>query len=143
MISVAIVILIILAIVSLIDFKFKKIPAFFLTGIILTVALTHFYDFNVGLISLSMGILAFVYARALYEIEFIGGLADVKVMAIIGLMINSIQMFFTFMLLVVLFGMAYKLTFRYILKRKDNEEIPFILCLFFVYLTLFLIGGVA
>jgi len=143
MIDLPIIIIILLTIVALIDLIFKKIPSVFLTAILFLTAMIHFYNFEVGLIHLAMGTLAFIYAWMLYEVDFIGGLADVKVITIIGLMINSIQMFFTLMLLVVLFGMAYKLTFRYILKKQEKELIPFIPCLYAVYIALFLIGGVA
>ena len=143
MIELSWIILFLLGIVTIIDWKFKKVPSMFLTGILLSALIIHFYDFEVGLISLAFGIIASVYALMLYEADFIGGLADVKVITIIGLMIPTIQMFFALMLMVVLFGMAYKLTFRYILKYKEDQEIAFILPLYAVYVALFFVGGVA
>ena len=143
MISISIILLILLAIVSIIDLKFKSIPSTFLTGIVFLTAIVHFYNFEVGLISLAFGTLAFLYAWTLYEANFIGGIADVKVLVIIGLMIQSVLYFFAFMLLVVLLGMGYKLFFRYVLRKEDKEEVPFLLGLYAVYLTLFFIGGVA
>lgn len=143
MITLAIVLLIILGVVSLIDAKFKAVPSYFLTGILFASLMVHFYIFEVGLISLSFGALAFIFSWMLYEADFIGGIVDVKVITIIGFMIINVQMFFAFMLITVLFGMAYKLTFRFILKRDKSEEIPFIPCLYAVYVALFLVGGVA
>ena len=141
MINLALILLIILGVLAIIDWKFKAIPSTFLTGIMFATAMIHFHNFEVGLISLSFGILALMYAWTLYEANFIGGIADVKVLIIIGLMISSVQMFFIFMLLVLLFGIAYKLIFRYVLKKDDLEEVPFIPCIYSIYIALFLIRG--
>ena len=143
MMTIAWILLIILGIVAVIDLKFRSIPSTFLTGIILMTAVVHFYPFEEGLISLAFGTLAFIYSRMLYEADFIGGVADIKVITIIGLMISNLQMFLALMLMVVLFGMAYKLTFRFVLKKEHKEEIPFIPCLYAVYVAMFFIGGVA
>ena len=143
MITLSLVLGVIIGILAIIDWKFKEIPSVFLTGIIFLTAMVHFYNFEVGLISLAFGSLAFIYAWTLYEAQFIGGIADVKIITIIGLMIVNVQMFFVLMMMVILFGMAYKLTFRYILKREKTEEIPFIPCLYAVYIAMLLVGGLA
>lgn len=143
MTALSILLLLALGSVSIIDWKFKKMPSVILTGLIFVVALVHFDQFQNGLISLSFGTLAFLYALMLYEANFVGGIADVKVLTSIGLMINSMSMFFIFLIAVVIFGFGYKLIFRYALKRDKKEEIPFIPCLYAIYITLFIIGGVA
>lgn len=144
MIDLAIALLILLGIVAVIDWKYKAIPSVFLTGMILATAMIHFVSFETGVISLVFGTLAFIYAWTLYEADFIGGIADVKIMTIIGLMIPTFfPMFFIFMLLIVLFGMAYKLIFRYVLKKDKFEEVPFIPCLYAVYIAMWFIGGLA
>lgn len=143
MIDLAMVLLFVLGVVAIIDWKFKQVPSIFLTGILLATATIHLYNFEVGMISIVFGILSFVYAWMLYEADFIGGMADVKVITIIGLMLVNVQMFFTMMLMIVLFGMAYKMTFKYILKYEEGKEIPFILSLYAVYIALYFIGGVA
>jgi hypothetical protein len=139
----AIVVLILLGIITVIDWKFKAIPSAFLTGLIFMTAMIHFYQFELGLISLAFGSLAFIYGWLLYEADFIGGLADVKVLTVIGLMIHSVPMFFVFVLATLLFGMTYKLTFRYLLKKNKYEEVPFIPPLYACYIALWIIGGVA
>lgn len=143
MIDLAIVVLILLGIVAVIDWKVKAIPSAFLTGLIFMTAMIHFYNFEMGVISLAFGSLAFIYGWLLYEADFIGGLADVKVLTVIGLMITSVPMFFVFVLATLLFGMTYKLTFRYLLKKHKYEEVPFIPPLYAVYVALWIIGGVA
>ena len=139
--NLALVLIILLGIVSIIDYKFKQIPSFFLTGILFITTFISFYDTQFGMIRILHLSLAFIFAWMLYEADFIGGVADIKVISIIGLMILDSLMFLVFVLLVMLYGMAYKLTFRYLLKKEYKEEIPFIPCLFIVYLTLYLIGG--
>lgn len=143
MLDLVLVLLILLGVVAIIDALFKTVPSVFLTSILLATLLVHFYNFEVGLISLAFGVMAFIFAHLLFEFDFIKGLADIKFLVIIGLMIQTVQMFFAFMLITALFGMAYKLAFVYILKYKQKDEIPFLPCLFVVYVTLFLIGGVA
>lgn len=133
----------VLLIFSIIDWKFKKVPSAFLTGFIFVTAIVHFYNFETGMISLSFGILAFIFAWALYELGYLGGIADVKMIVIIGLMITSMQMFFVFLLMIVLFGMAYRLVFKYFLKEEKPENIPFLPSLYAVYVALYFIGGVA
>ena len=143
MIDLAMVLLFVLGVIAIIDWKFKKVPSIFLTGILLATATIHLYNFDIGMISIVFGILSFVYAWMLFEADFIGGVADIKVITIIGLMLVNVQMFFAMMLIIVLFGMAYKMAFKYILKYEEGKEIPFILCLYAVYVALYFIGGVA
>lgn len=137
------ILLFLLLVIAIIDWKFKSVPSIFLTGLLFVVAMVNFVDFNWGVFHLSMGAMAFIFAWLLYEGQFISGIADVKVLSIIGLMINSIPMFFVFVLVTLLMGMSYKLIFRFILKKDQFEEIPFIPALVCVYIVLFLIGGVA
>jgi len=88
-----------------------------------------------------MGIMAFVFAWLLYEGEFIGGLADVKFIVIIGLLVKSVPTFFAMVLVILFVGMAYKIIVFKFLKKNKDEEIPFIPALFCVYVILFLIKG--
>lgn len=143
MVDIAIVLLILLGVVAIIDAKFKTVPSVFLTSILLATALVHFYNFEIGLISLAFGVIAFIFANLLFELDFIRGMADIKFLVVIGLMIQSVQMFFAFMLITALFGMAYKSVYVYALKYKEKDEVPFLPCLYAVYVTLYLIGGVA
>ena len=143
MINLAIVLLILLGVVAIIDAKFKTVPSAFLTSILLVTAMVHLYDFEVVLISIVFGSIAFIFGYLLFELEYFKGMADVKVLVIIGLMIPSVLMFFAFMLITVMFGMAYKLLFVYGFKYDQKDFISFLPCLYAVYVTLFLIGGVA
>lgn len=141
MISLTLIIFVLLGITALIDIKTKKIPSIFLTGIIFLVAMVNMVEITFGLIHLAFGILAFIFAYMLYEARFIGGIADIKTLVIIGLLIRSIPSFFLFIILIMVIGFIYKLFFRYVLKKDFKEEIPFILALVFVYIILWFSGG--
>jgi len=137
-----IVLLVLLAIISIIDWKFKAVPSILLTSIIFITAVTHFKDLDQGVTSISFGILAFIFAYFLYEADFIKGVADIKFIVIIGLMISTISMFFVSIILIMLYGIAYKMVF-YFLFKDESIEIPFIPALYSVYVVLFILGGVA
>src|SRR5690606_7021811 len=131
MITVNIVVLIFLAIVVGFDLKTKKVPAMLTTAIILVLTIVNFNNINYGII-------AFVFAWFLYEFDFIGGLADVKVITIIGLMITGIYGIFALMILVTIYGAIYRAAFGLILKK---EVVAFTLPLFLIYITLWIISG--
>jgi len=44
--------------------------------------MVNFHDLQYGMLHLSFGILAFIFAYLLYEGKFIGGVADIKVLVI-------------------------------------------------------------
>lgn len=142
MIDLSLVILILLAIVSAIDLYTKKIPSVFLTGMIFIVAVVNMYEVTFGMIHLSFGILAFIFAWLIYEAGFIGGIADIKIIALIGMMVRTIPTFFIMLGLIMFFGMIYKLFWRFILKKEEKEEIPFLPCLLLVYVLLYVGGGI-
>ena len=139
-INLSLVLIIVLAIISIVDLKFKKIPSILLTGILFVVAMIQlFTPSGLAHFHLAGGIAFLIIAWLLYEADFIGGLADVKVLVIIGMMINSYPMLLVGVLLTMLFGFAYKLVFRYAFKKKKEEEVPFIPCLFYVYCVLLIV----
>jgi len=141
--GIILVLLIILGLFSILDIKFKAIPSIYLTGMILVTAVVHFITFENGLIFLSFGILSFVYAWMLYEGKFFTGIADVKVLTIIGLTITKLPFFFVMMILTVVIGLGYQLFFKFVLKKEDKDLIPFVPALYIVYVILVLLGGVS
>lgn len=142
MITLSLIVLILLGLVAIIDFLFKKIPSIFLTAIIFVVAMVNMFEINFGIIHLSFGILAFIFAYLLYESNFFSGIADIKVIVIVGMMIKTIPMFFIFIILIMSFGLIYKIVWKLRYKGKKEEEIPFIPSMFITYLIMFLIGGI-
>ena len=140
-IQLTIIVFTLLFLISLIDLKTKKVPAFLTTALIFTIAMVNMQDINFGLIHLGFGALAFIFAYILYELDFIGGIADIKVIVIIGMMIISLNHFFIFITLIMIIGFAYKLIWRYVLKKPDDAEVPFIISLWAVYSILLINGG--
>lgn len=129
-----------LLIISLIDLKTKKVPAFLTTALIFVIAMVSMVNIGQGMIRLSFGVLAFIFAYLLYETDFIGGIADIKVIVIIGMMISTFHYFFLMLILIMVFGFVFLLIYRLVLK-KPTEEIPFIISLWVVYLILWISGG--
>lgn len=111
---------------SIIDFKFKAIPSIFLTGILFALAVLNADNFYYG-------ILAGLFALLIFEFDFISGIADLKVIIMIGLMFTNFWNLAIFMGLVVVYGTIWKLLIKYILKEK--KEIAFIPVLFFTYVS--------
>jgi len=140
MISLTIVVAILLLIVAVLDYKTKSVPSVFLTGIILLVATVNLSEVTFGMIHLTFGAIAFIYAYLLYEFDFIGGVADIKVITIIGMMIANVPFLLYLIALVVVLGSLYK----FILLAKGgefNSEIPFIPILFMIFLILWVFRG--
>lgn len=121
---------IVLLIFAVIDYKVKCIPSIFLTG---TLFIMIFL--NPG--NIFYGILALVFALILYESEYVGGIADIKVICMIGLTISNQINFGIFVVMVMFFGTIWKVAMKYISKEK--EECPFIPSLFIVYLGLLIL----
>lgn len=125
---------ILLLIFGIIDFKVKAIPSIFLTAVLFEVLI-----FNEG--RLFFGILGFVIAYLLYEADFFSGIADIKVMTMISLLVSSMNWFLGFILLTAIFGFFWKVMIKW--KMKKEKETAFIPVFFFIYLSLWLVGGIA
>jgi len=121
-----------LLIASIIDWKIKKIPSIFLTGMIFAVAM-------VNPANLWFGIMAFIMGYLLMEADFFSGVADLKIMTLIGFMLSTTNYLLGFILLTVIFGVIWKILIKWRLpKEKDVAFVPVFL---FLYFTLYLVGG--
>jgi hypothetical protein len=127
---VELVVLIFLAVISIIDIKFKAIPSIFLTGMLFVVA-------TVRMSNLPFGVLSLILAIFLKEADFIEGIADVKVITIIGLLMGSFDYFILYVALIMSYGLIYKILLKHVLKEK--KAIPFLPVLFCVYLVMFIV----
>ena len=86
----------------------------------------------------------FLFAMLLFEGEFIGGWADIKLITAIGLMINNPYFIGIAMIVIMVFGIVYKIAWKFVLKRHGIDrdvEVPFIPCILFSYLTIYLLGS--
>lgn len=131
---ISLIILAVLGFVALLDIKYKEIPSIFLTGILFMIL---FFNFK----NLQFGVLAFVLAYLLYEGDFITGVADIKMITLVGLMISSFYIFGLFTLLLMVLGMAVKFYAKW--RYKKEFEFAFIPIIFINYVILLIIGGVA
>lgn len=123
-----------LIIASFLDLKYKAIPSVFLTGLLFLVTLVRIDFIQFGILA---GIFAWVIKDILSikEIEF--GMADIKIMIIIGLMIHTMEMFLLFIGVFALFQFAYTLIWTW--KIGEDKERPFVPCLLAVYITMMII----
>jgi hypothetical protein len=134
--SLLIVVAIFLLIVSIIDWKLRKVPSIFLTGMLFVVA---FISISQNPNSLNLGILGFIMAYLLYEADFFGGIADVKVMTMISFMLlNSWYLLGSFVLVGV-FGLAWKGIVK--IRLNKETEFAFLPVFLFIYIALWLLGG--
>ena len=128
-----------LIIASFLDLKYKAVPSVFLTGLLFIVAIMRIE-------SLPYGILAGIFAWLIKDLindynglEF--GMADIKILMIIGLLIPTMNFFLIFIGIFSLFQFVYTLVWQW--KLPKEKERPFIPCLLAVFIALLLIGGLA
>jgi Flp pilus assembly protein protease CpaA len=140
--AVPLIMLALIMVASIIDFKTKSVPSALLTSlIIIPLAL------NVGLgytQNIFFGILAFAFAYLLFDLDFFGGIGDVKVMTALGFLCGSMYQVAFLVLLTGIFGIAWKglWVWRYNKKKQElPDEFPFIPVFVYVYLVMIMTGG--
>jgi hypothetical protein len=112
----------------------RAIPSIFLTAIIFAIAILNQTNFWFGAMS-------FIIAYLLYEADFFSGIADIKIMVMIGFLISSINYLLFFIGLTVVFGVIWKAIIKW--RMKNEKETAFIPTFLFVYIALALLGGLA
>ncbi len=133
----AIIVLCVLIVASLFDWKWRLIPSIFLTG-------TLFLVLFLRASNLQFGVLGLVFALLIKDLIAISGkefgIADIKIMVIISLFISTIHIFVQFMIIFIVAQFVYTILWKKILKRTD--EMPFVPCLTIVYVIISVVGGV-
>ena len=127
-----IVIAVLILLIAIIDLRFKEIPSILLTGLLFVVIALHPAN-------LYLGILTFTLAYLLFEADFFKGVADIKIMTVIGFMLVSLNYFFLFVISIAILGIGWKAIVKYAL---NEEEYAFIPVFFFIFIELMLLGGV-
>ena len=122
-----------LLIVTVIDFKTKAIPSIFLTGMLFVVAFVQADNI------VPFGILSIIFAFLLYESTFYEGMADVKVTAILGLLISSYIWMIVYILMILIVGIIWKVGAKYILKEK--QEVAFLVVFLITFVSLWTAGA--
>ena len=116
-----------LFVMSLFDLKHKEVISIIPTSCILALAILNFQY-------IMFGVLGFVFAYLLYEFNYIGGVADIKAIVIISLMLTNLYQFYNFMLLVGVLGLIYIGISCLILdkKKKDVAFVPLFLLIYII-----------
>jgi len=118
---------------SIIDWKFKALPSIILTAMVFVVAILNPAN-------LWFGIITFIVAYMLMEADFFSGVADIKIMTMLGFMIHTTNYLFALILLTVFFGFIWKLLIKW--RFRKATDVAFVPIFFFVYLTLLAVGGI-
>lgn len=127
-----------IAVFAYVDWKSHAVPSFATTTVILALLLIQPEN-------LIWGVSAFTFGWLLYEFDFLGGrffggIADVKVVTIIGLMISSLPEFASMMVATTGLSVVLSIILYYRNNKKIPDEIPFIPVLLLVYVIVLLVG---
>ena len=114
------------------DLKTREIPAIFTTGVIFFIAVI-----NIG--HLEFGIISFIFAWMLYEAEFLEGIADVKMITALGLMVFTLHGLIAMVMILAVVGASYTACLKAFTKIR---EIPFTPMILITYAGLWIIGAV-
>lgn len=121
-----------LLVFSILDWKLRAIPSIMLTAMIFVVAVLNPAN-------LWFGAMAFIMAYLLYEAGFFSGVADIKVMTIIGFMLSTTNMFFLFIILTMVFGFVWMATIKW--RMRKSKQTAFVPVFLFVYVALYILGA--
>jgi len=122
--------LLVLILLTYIDLKKREFPAVLTSGLLFVVAIVKFGN-------IEFGIMAFILAWFLMEADFFGGIGDLKVITILGFFVTEMGMFFLMTILILIYGVVYKLLMVKVVKQK--EETAFIPVLLAVYITMLIL----
>jgi len=132
---IVIIFTLLLLVFSILDVKIRSIPSVLLTATILMLSFFRFGNFQWALTFGLIGYLLWEFSEA-EGIEF--GIADIKVMIMLGFFINDVQ---AMLIMLGLFAVG-QVIYIYLIKRFSRfEEIPFI-PLFLALWIGGLIGGI-
>jgi hypothetical protein len=123
--------------VSLIDWRFKAIPSVLMTGMLFVVAFVSTVLINET--TLLFGVLSFIFAKLISELDEHRGMADTKATVIIGFMLASWQGFIQYIVILIFLQMAYTFVMRTWIYKKG--EFPFLPLYLIVYIILLISGG--
>lgn len=121
-----------LLMVGIIDWRTKTLPSIMLTGgLFVIVALNP--------ANIYYGLLTFLLSYLLYEADFFGGVADIKIMTFLGFLIPDFFTFGIFVVFFAIFGMTWKIVYKW--RNPKDTETAFLPVFLFVFLALWF-GGV-
>ena len=139
MLALNLIVLLFLVLASILDLKYKQVPSIILTGMIFVVVVLAVVNDNTT--SILFGLVGLIFSIILYEGEFIGGIADIKILSLMSMLILNELWLFGFIILILLLGVCWKAINKYYFNKKD--DIAFIPLLTFVYIVLLVVGGLS
>jgi len=128
--------------ISILDFKYKAVPSIFLTLMLIILSFLRFDNIQWVFILTLFGL--FLWELS-HENKTSFGLADIKVMAMMGFFINSVWTIGVFLILFSVSQLIYFTLIRSFIKNENeilgiSQEVPFIPVLLVLWL-IGLIGG--
>ena len=131
----------VLVMLSVVDIIWKKFPSGFMTGLLFMVITVAYIQ--TGEVALVLGVFSFIIAFAFLEFGVpINGVADLKVIVMIGCLLKDLRFLFLFIAMIMVLGLAYQLILIKVLKVKEDDEIAFIPVLTACYIALLILGGI-
>jgi len=135
------VILVMLIIASIIDYKSKSVPSFWLTTMILIPLI--YCVITSSTTNILYALLSFATAYLLYDFDFFKGVADIKAMTVLGFFIENYMTFFVMVIILMSIGVLWKVFWSWKFRHYNYdipEEFPFI-PVFLVTFIVVIIGG--
>ena len=125
--TLAIVMGIFFLVAVIIDLKTKKVPSILFTSLIFIALFVAGFSkgFEMGYMHILFGLIAGTFGVILWELYFIGGLADIKALILMGLICTDFANFIVMIFLIVTLGTLYQALFKYYKykKRKSGDNI--------------------
>jgi len=107
--------------ISILDYKYKAIPSTVLTAMIFILLFIKFDNLQWALILGALGLMLWELA---YENESSFGMADVKVMVMLGFFISNLALMSVFLIIFSFGQLIYLIVMRQFFK--SSQEVPFI-----------------
>jgi xanthosine utilization system XapX-like protein len=124
-----------LLIFAILDLKSKAIPSVLLTGTIFILVGLNFGNLKWAVLTGLMGMLLWEFSEG-NKVAF--GVADIKIMIMLGFFLTSFNSFFFFMLSFAVCQMVYIAGVRWFLKM---DEVPFVPLFFVLWIAGLVAGG--
>lgn len=132
MITIELIFLGFLILVSILDILFRKMPSVFLTAFLIALIVLKSENLYFAMIS---GLFALLF----YEFDFLQGIADIKVLIMLGFFTTVLWQVFLVAVLTILYGFVWIAIIKLKAPQKYKDGTPFIPVFFFIYLTLLFI----
>jgi len=131
----------VLIVLSIVDVIWKRFPSGFLTGLLFLVAIVAYVI--QGETALALGLFSFIIGWMFLEFGVpINGVADLKVITMIGFLLLDLRFFFLFISMVMVIGFIYQIIIMKMFSLKEDQDVAFIPVITLCYITVLILGGV-